>query len=175
MIRLGSRGWELYPGAACADCQPYSGLRDAFWARQWLQQFKGDSAAQHEFRRVVSSSGTSWPLHIATTEQVIRWMARLLETGQWHVHAPALPDGAGGGGSSAPEETDLAERVSSLPSLRGSPEPPPSRPQEEGSLPGNADEAAIAAAMKTASLLGVPFCEECARAALKRSQEAANA
>jgi hypothetical protein len=37
------------------------------------------------------------------------------------------------------------------------------------------DEAAIAAAMKMASRLGIPFCEECAKAALKRSQEPAYA
>ena len=74
----------------------------------------------------------------------------------------------------------LKKRISrkssrSLPAIINSPEPPPQRPQEEGSLPRDADEAAIAAGMKMASLLGIPFCEECARAALKRAREAAYA
>ena len=119
---------------------------------------------------------TWWPLHLATTDQVIDWMARLLELGEWHVHAPELPETGGAAGEDgAAEETDLAQIVSALPSRRESPEPPPVRAPEEGSLPGNADEAAIAAGMKMASLLGIPFCEECARAALKRKREAVSA
>lgn len=175
MVRLGNRGWELFPGAACADCQPFPGLRDAFWARLWLRQFKTDPASIYKMRGLVFEANTRRPLYMATTEQVIEWMARLIADGKWHVHAPVLPDtdGTASSESAAPEETDLAEIVSSLSTLTDSPEPPPQLPPEEGSLPRNADEAAIAASMKTASLLGIPFCEECARAALKRAREAA--
>jgi hypothetical protein len=101
-------------------------------------------------------------------------MAKLLVDGAWHVHAPVLPKTEGAGGSES-EEIDLAEIVSSLPLSPTSPEPPAAKPQDEGSLPANADEAAIAEGLKMASLLGIPFCEECARAALKRAQEAAHA
>ncbi|HEY3627707.1 MAG TPA: hypothetical protein VGL00_15560 [Terracidiphilus sp.] len=176
MIRLGIRGWELYGGPACADCTPYPGLRDAFWARLWLRQFKSDPAVLYQLRHLVLESNTSWPLRSATSDQVIDWMAKLLADGQWHVHAPVLADtgGAAGGESSAAEEVDLADVVSSLPDLPDSPAPPPP-PQEEGQLPRSADEAAIAAGMKLAAQLGIPFCEECARAALKRAGETANA
>jgi len=103
-------------------------------------------------------------------------MAKRLADGEWHVHAPSLPDtdSAAPGESSAPEEVDLAEIVSSLPASPNSPALPPP-PQKEGQLARNADEQAIAAAMKQASALGMPFCEECARAAMKRAQEAAHA
>jgi len=176
MIRLGSRGWEICRGPACADCTPYPGLRDAFWARLWLRQFKNDPAVLYQIRHMVLEVDTWWALPRGTSDQVIDWMAKLLADGEWHVHAPVLPEtgGAASGESSASEEVDLAEIVSSLPALTDSPAPPPP-PQEEGLLPRNADEQAIAAAMKQAAAQGIPFCEECARAAMKRAQEAANA
>jgi hypothetical protein len=174
MVRLGSRGWVLYRGAACADCQPYPGLRNASWARLWLQQFKSEPAALYEIRRMVVEADTWYPLHKSTDDDTIGWMAKLLADGAWHVHVPALPKTDGAGGSES-EEIDLAEIVSSLPALADSPKPPPPKPPDEGSLPADADEAAIAEGMKMASRLGIPFCEECARAALKRSREAAHA
>jgi hypothetical protein len=177
MIRLGARGWQLYRGQDCpGGCEAVPGLRDRFWARLWLQRFKSDPAALYEIRRLAAEAGTWWPLHKATHDQAIDWMARLLADGEWHVHAPVMAEGGGGAsGDSAPqEEEDLAEIVSSLPRSSDAPEPPPP-PQEEALLPRDADEAAIAAAMKLASQLGIPFCEECARAALKRQREAAYA
>jgi hypothetical protein len=172
MVRLGSQGWELHRGPACADCTPFPNLRDAFWAREFLRQFKSDSAAIYEFRQMVLPAVTWWPLRLATTEQVMGWMARLLELGEWHVHAPVLPDtdGAAGGGGS--EETDLAEIVSALAAVV-EPAERPAPSLVEGSLPRDADEQAIAESMKNASALGVPFCEECAREAQKRAREAA--
>jgi hypothetical protein len=176
MIRLGSQGWEICRGPECAACTPYPGLRDAFWARAWLRQFKSDPSVLYQIRHLVLEADTWWALPRGTSDQVIVWMAKLLADGEWHVHSPVLPDtdGAASGESSAPEEVDLAEIVSSLPASPNSPAPAPP-PQEEGQLPRNADEQAIAAAMKQASALGAPFCEECARAAMKRAREAANA
>jgi hypothetical protein len=176
MIRLGSRGWEIHRGPACDHCTPYPGLRDAFWACQWLRQFKNDPAVLYQIRQRILEADTWWALPRGTNDQVIDWMAKLLADGKWHVHVPSLPDtdSAAPGESSAPEEVDLAQIVSSMPAMANSPEPPPP-PQEEGLLPRNADEQAIAAAMKQAAASGIPFCEECARAALKRTREAANA
>jgi hypothetical protein len=176
MIRLGSRGWELHRGPACADCTPYPLLRDAFWARLWLRQLKIDPDVLYQIRHVVLEANTWWPLRSATTDQTIEWMAKLLANGAWHVHAPVLREtgGAASGQNSASEEVDLAEIASSMPAVRSSPEPPPP-PQQEGALPADADEATIAAAMKQAAAMGIPFCEECTRAALKRARQAASA
>lgn len=177
MVRLGVRGWELYRGPACVEgCEPLSGLRDRFWARLWLQQLKSEPSALYNIRDILAESNTLWPLHKATIDQAIDCMANLFSDGEWHVHAPALPDNGGAGGSnSAPSENEnLAEMLSALPTFNDRPEPPPP-PQEEGALPRNADQEAIAAAMKLAAQLGIPFCEECARAALKRAHEAAYA
>lgn len=174
MIRLGSRGWELSRGARCPECTPHPGLRDTFLASSWLRQFKTDPAVLSQIRHLVLETNTWWPLGNTSNDQVIECMARLLAAGEWHAHAPSLPktDAAAPGENSG--EVDLAEIVSYLPAMADAP-PPPEPPQEQGMLPVNADEAAIAASMKLASQLGIPFCEECARAALKRSREAASA
>ncbi len=176
MIRLGVQGWELHRGPACNGCTPVPGLRDRFWARAWLQQFKSDQASLFAIRHLVLEFNTRWALPKATTDQTIDWMAKLLEDGEWHVHAPVLHDGGAAGGSDAAplEEEDLAEIVSAPSAASARPAAPPP-PVEEGALPRNADEEAIAQAMKLASVLGIPFCEECARAALKRAREAAHA
>jgi len=176
MVRLGGRDWEIHRGPECAACTPYPGLRDAFWARLWLRQFKSDPSVLYQIRHLVLEADTWWAVPRGTSDQVIDWMAKLLADGECHVHAPSLPDtdSAAPGESSAPEEVDLAEIVSSLPASPNSPALPPP-PQKEGQFARNADEQAIAAAMKQASALGIPSCEECARAAMKRAQEAAHA
>jgi hypothetical protein len=173
MIRLGTSGWELYPGPKCADCQPYPGLRDRFWARIFLQKLTKEALAAAAIRHLLWREVHPWPLTRITADDATDHMAVQLSRGIWHVHAPALPQ-AGGVSNSAPEEEDEAEIIHAAPASRD----PVARPQpvqEEGSLPRSADEAAIAAAMKMASRLGIPLCEECAKAALKKPQEAAYA
>src|SRR5258708_1435843 len=125
MVRLGVRGWELYRGAACVEgCEPLYGLRDSFWARLWLQQFKSDESALYCIRDILAESTTPWPLNRSTNDQAIEWMVNLLCNGEWHVHAPVLRDSGGGGGSSSAtsEEEDLAEIVSALPAPKDRPE-----------------------------------------------------
>jgi len=176
MIRLGVRGWELHRGPACDGCTPVPGLRDRFWVRAWLRQFKSDQASLFAIRQLVSECNTRWPLHKATTDQTIDWMSMLLAEGEWHVHSPVLHDGGAAGGGDTPpaEEEDLAEIVSAT-SIASERPDLPKPPAEEGALPRNADEEAIAQSMKLASEQGIPFCEECAKAALKRAREAAYA
>jgi hypothetical protein len=114
-----------------------------------------------------------WALTRISANLAAAQMAALLSSGIWHVHAPAPPEAGGGAASEAvAEEKDIAEIVQGA-ALR---EEPAARPQpvaEEGLLPRSADEAAIAQSMKTASKLGTPFCEECAKASEKKPREAA--
>jgi hypothetical protein len=179
MVRLGGNDWELHRGAKCPDCEPVNGLRDSFWATQWLRQFKNDPLALQSIRRLISDEdSTSWALWRTTDDQAIDWMAMLLQDGHWHVHDLLLKDsgrGDEGESSNDDQEEDEAEIVKAGPASSGSPaaRSPKAAELEEGSLPRNADEAAIAVTMKLASKLGVPFCEECAKGALKRAREAA--
>jgi hypothetical protein len=176
MVRLGDKNWELHRGPKCPDCEPVNGLRDRFWATQWLRPFKNDPLNLQTIRRLISENRTSWALSRTTNVQAIEQMAMLLRDGRWHVHAPVLTGNSGGSGESPDdEEEDEAEIVpAAAASRRSSAAPPPKAAEpEEGSLPRNADEAAIAEKLKLASKLNLPFCEECAKAAQKRAPEAA--
>jgi hypothetical protein len=175
MIRLGVRGWELHPGTSCAECPPGPGPRGRLWAGLFLQRYRNDPTAIAAIRDALGKDTPPFALTKLTTQGAIERMALLISHGDWHVHSPAVPKEAGAvGGESSVEEEDEAEMVSGLPVRNDRPAPPPP-PPEEASLPRSADEAAIAAGMKLASELGIPFCEECARAALKRAREAAYA
>jgi hypothetical protein len=173
MIRLGAEGWELHPGIECGNCDPYPGLRDRLWARMFLGRIASDPLAADAIRHALWCGVHPWTMTKTMGVDAVGQMADLLSRGIWHVHAPPLPDDQGGGGSEVEaEEEDMAE-IAQAPAASDGPAPRPAPPPEEGSLPRNADEAAIAAGMKLASLLGIPFCEECAKAALKRAREAA--
>jgi len=104
-------------------------------------------------------------------DDVIKQVAHLLESGRWHVCQPVMRvypirvvKESGQGFLPVPRR---APRKSEAP-----PPPPPELP-EAPTLPANADQAAMAASMKTASELGIPFCEECFKEALRRSAVAA--
>ncbi len=173
MVRLGAQGWELHPGTACAVCEPYPGLRDRLRARLFLQRFAKDPLAAEAIRHLLWRETPPWVMTKVTAPDATALMADLLSRGIWHVHAPPKLQDQGGGKSEAEVvEEDIAEIVQA-PASSSEPAPRPAPPPEEGSLPRDADEAAIAAGMKLASLLGIPFCEECARAAMKRAQGAA--
>jgi hypothetical protein len=172
-MRLGAHGWELHAGSRCVACEPYAGLRDRVFARVFVQRFLSDPMAMGAIREVLRLELPPWTMirvfNVGTTEL----MTDLLARGLWHVHAPARMEDQGGGQAEA-EEPDIAE-IEQAPAASTSNDPVrrPAPPPEEGSLPRNADEAAIVASLKLASEQGIPFCEECAKAALKRAQGAA--
>ena len=130
---------------------------DGVSARILLQKLTKDAFAAETIRHLLWRQVHPWPLTRITADDATDHMAVLLSRGIRHLHAPALPQ-AGGVSNCAPEEEDEAEFIKAAPASRE----PVARPQplqEEGSLPRSADEAAIAAAMKMASRLGIPFCE----------------
>jgi hypothetical protein len=172
-MRLGAHGWELHAGSRCAACEPFAGMRDRVFARVFVQRFATDPLAMAAIREVVRWELPPWTMIRLFSADTTELMADLLVRGHWHVHAPARMEDQGGGQSET-EELDIAQiEQAPAPARSSNPAPRPAPPPEEGSLPRNADEAAIAAAMKAASAQGIPFCEECARAALSRAQGAA--
>jgi hypothetical protein len=173
MIRLGVHGWELRPGTECDDCEPYPGMRDLLWARIFLQGMAKDPLAVDAIRHLLWSETHPWTLTKVASVDQTGLMADLLSRGLWHVHAPPIPDDQGGGSSEVDaEEEDIAD-IEQGPASSNDPAPRAAPPPEEASLPRTADEAAIATAMKLAAELGIPFCEECAKAAMNRAREAA--
>jgi hypothetical protein len=172
-IDLGKNGWELHPGPECDSCQPHPGLRNRLSARLFLKLLTKDAVVAAAIRRLLASGGLPWAHTRITADDLNHYAADLLSRGVWHVHPPVLCKGDGArSNESDSEEEDEAEIVQG-PAVRNERAARPQPVPEEGSLPRSADEAAIADAMKLASQLGVPFCEECAKAAMKRAQEAA--
>jgi hypothetical protein len=87
-------------------------------------------------------------------------IAARLAQGLWRVHRPARAIVRGA----------LAAEPDAGPAFpldaRSAPPPPSASPVPEGStFPNDADLAAIAEVQKAAAAMGVPFCEECAKAA----------
>lgn len=164
-MRLGAHGWGLHAGSRCGFCEPYAGMWDRVFARAFVQQFATDPMAMATIREVVRLELPPWTMIRLFGVGITEVMADLLVQGRWHVHAPVRMEDQGGGQLDA-EEPDIAE-IEQAPVAAGSsdPAPRPAPPPEDGSLPRNADEAAIVAGMKQASIMGTPFCEECAKAA----------
>jgi hypothetical protein len=112
-------------------------------------------------RNVLRFEGPSVPMNRLRDEDVIEQVAHLVKSGLWHVCQPVV----------RVYNVSIAEEPAVMPVPRrgASPPPPPfSDVSEPATLPANADQAAIAAAMTMASKLGIPFCEECFKKALRR-------
>jgi hypothetical protein len=121
MIRLGTSGWQLYPGTNCGHCQPYPGLRDRFWARVFLQQFTKEAGAATAIRNLLAQDVHPWALTKITADDATDQMAILLSRGIWHVHSPILPksDGAADNVSYVGrEEADEAEVARAVPASK---------------------------------------------------------
>jgi len=124
MLRLGAQQWELFRRGECKECQPLTRLRDRFAARQWLQQFRGNSMCLSALRHLLSrESSVSLRLDRATDDDILEQAAQLLATGLWHVHAPETghPANTQGPGAEPPEPSETDS-----PAKRPTPAPSPS-------------------------------------------------
>jgi hypothetical protein len=128
MIRLGTSGWELYPGPKCKDCQPYPGLRDSLWARLFIQQFTREPLAYAAIRNLLSQQVRPWALTKMTADDAAAQMAALLSSGMWHVHVVDLSE-AGGGAASESAEEDIAD-IAQRPAVRNEPRVRPQSVEE---------------------------------------------
>ncbi len=166
---LGTDEGQLHLGMSCPEgCEPLSELQDRFVARLWLQQFRKSGARMAAIRDLLSRDllwREPWRL---TDDKLIERIAELLSIGFLHAHATheSLTPGALDQPSS-----DAPVEHRRIPSPRMPREV--AVPEEANSLPQNADEAAIAEALKTAAANGIPFCEECMRAQLEGNRAGA--
>jgi hypothetical protein len=161
VVKLG--GWQLHRVSNCSSARTLDALEQGSAAKQWLQAYRKDPFAMMAMRNVLRVEGPSVPMNRLRDEDVIEQVAHLVKSGLWHVCEPLM----------RVYNVSVAEEPAVLPVPRrgpsASPPPPPiSDVPEPPSLPANADQAAIAAAMTLASKLGIPFCEECFKAALRR-------
>jgi hypothetical protein len=161
LIKLG--GWQLHRVSKCSSARTLDALEQGTAAKNWLQAYRRDPFAMMAMRNVLRVEGPAIPVNRLRDEDVIEQVANLVKSGVWHVCEPVM----------RVYNVLVAQEPAVMPVPRwgpaASPPPPPiSDVPEPASLPANADQAATAAAMTLASKLGIPFCEECFKAALRR-------
>lgn len=160
VVNLG--GWQLHRVSNCGSAQVLDALEQGSAAKHWLQAQLKDPFAMTAMRTALRVEGSPVPMNRLRDEDVIEQVAHLVKGGLWHVCQPVM----------RVYNVMLAEEPAVMPvPRRGSAASPPplvSDVAEPASLPANADQVATAAALSQASQLGVPFCEECFKAALRR-------
>ncbi|SPE42727.1 hypothetical protein SBA3_670010 [Candidatus Sulfopaludibacter sp. SbA3] len=121
---------------------------DQALALQWLNRFRGDVVL---FAKLRGLFDRSWRYD---DSQLLKQIAGRLALGVWRARRPASrPIPRGEAAAEFAERRDPTESTSSSMS-------------EPSLFPDDVDFLAIADARKEAARLGVPFCEECAKAAL---------
>ena len=131
------------------------------WAHRWLLGHRGDQFRIAEFRRLLARANYS-SLDRYDDDEVLRLLGYEIGAGRFRL-VRTIPERLGRGrpltdGYLAPDHEAATPPA---------PRPRPPEPvADEPTFPLTADPVAIAAAQQEAALLGVPFCEECARLAL---------
>jgi hypothetical protein len=158
-IQLGYWRWKLFRWSDHPN--PYRNSPDL--ALAWLTQFQSNSIIMQEFRDLLGPS-LNGSYSSPDPQIVLKQIAEKLSTGE--IQACAQPCGpviSNVMGSITEEtEEDIAPLVKSKPAPAPDPEP---APEPESTLSPDCDPAATAQALKDAAEEGVPFCEECAKAA----------
>ena len=148
--------WYLCDGTDDPDFEYEEFLGDCARAQQWLCQFSGNPFVVGTLRRLFEGSSRY------DDAEVLRQVASRLARGTWRAHRPVRVVGSPGSGVVEDSVAfPLGARSVSAP-------PPPPSMADPPLFPDDIDAAAIADSQKQAAKLGIPFCEECARALLAR-------
>lgn len=133
----------------------------------WLRQFKGDPASMSGLRSMVHAlHPATLPPGFSNDEQVLEALSGLLSSGVLHVHSvpPPVTGYRDPAYVAAPAQAAPATRRPA-PSQSSSSTAPVRAAEEADTFSSATDAAATAAVLRSAAESGVPFCEECAKAA----------
>jgi hypothetical protein len=156
-VQVGGDGWYLCDWRDLPDHQFTQFRGGERFARQWVDQFRGDFLA---FSALRSLLGGAFP---QSDDQIAREVAWRIASGAWMARRRVVRRAAGVAGKPA-------EVAAPFPKEDRRPARPASPPPQDAPLfPEDIDAAAIAEAQKQAAASGVPFCEECVRAAMAGS------
>ena len=86
MLPLGAQEWRFCRGVDCRDKDSIARLEDRFWARQWIERFKGDAALIHSMRGLLARERNTFDLFLMSDDGVIDAIADLLSCGRLHIH-----------------------------------------------------------------------------------------
>ena len=155
---IGSDGWYLCDDQDQPESDFVEFLGHEAHAVQFLNQFRDDVFAQRTLRRLL---GATHPF--ADDESVSGDVALRIGRGIWLARQPTFQLYPSGGKPAAAE-------APAFPKEERSPAPP-SPAGDSPIFPSDIDPAAIAQAQKDAAAAGVPFCEECVKAALAQQAQ----
>jgi hypothetical protein len=152
-------GWQFHRDVGCRLSRRLDWLEFGSPPRYWLQTYRKDTFAMTTLRQVLLIEGRSLLLNRLREEDVIEQVARLLESGLWHICEPVVQLYAV---SPAKEPAQAASTLVPRRAPRQSETLPPAREiAENPTLSVNADQAAIGAVLTGAAASGTPFCQEC--------------
>jgi hypothetical protein len=162
---IGSSRWQVHWWLTCGkDCKAIR-FSDRQAALFWLRQFRSDFMAMARLRSLVTEhAGGKASLWRQGDDGLFGELAWFLQRGDLHVHRVPMPTlGANRGqiATSAPVPPPAPARAPASP--RGI--APAKAPDDPATFSDRADAAAQAAVLRGAAASGLPFCEECARAA----------
>lgn len=140
----------------------YELFRDRSFALNFLSRFRRDPIAVARLREMLRERSLGANISRLTVDQMFAALANLLATENliptFRLHAAA---------GSTSEDEKLAPVRASAP-MSAAPVPASSVEEDEAPTFADNDGAAQAAALRAAAATGVPFCEECAKAAAAR-------
>jgi hypothetical protein len=166
IIRRGSDIWRFHPFFACSiekDAGKRHVFHTAFSARYWIEDFQSEPALMAIFRGLVAKGPQPFSMSRMSDSQVVSQLARLLASGNWHVHHSRPPRVTGLINSPVLQpETPRSAPKQSRPA--SSPPPPP----DPATFANQLDVSAMVKSLVQAAASNAPFCEECAKAMASR-------
>jgi hypothetical protein len=166
MLKLGGQEWEIIREDECSYCRSMTELHDRFYARLWLERFRGNSLSMAALRRILSREGRL-QLDRASEDEVIKQAAELLACGVWHAHE--LLDIHGPASKAVQSSTHTRQSSSlqtggpgpSIPAPKNVPLTLPALKVADSDSPtfsSRVDAAALANVLARSADQGVPFC-----------------
>ncbi len=157
----------------CSGCDSLVRAGDATAARQWVGRFIGDEVTMARLRQLALSVGAEASPQLCDDQALADRITAGITAGSIRVCGPAKPVTLYGlAVVRAPAAAPAPPAPSPAPP-RAAPVAAP--PPVETTFGSDLDVAAMVAVLRAAAQDGVPFCEECAKAAAKRQLEAASA
>ncbi len=154
----------------CSGCESPVRAGDATAARQWAVQWVGDAVVMARLRQLALAAGAEATPLMCDDHALAERITAGITAGSMRVCGPAQALRLYGL-ATVSAATPAASAAAAAP--RAAPVAPP--PPAETTFGPDLDVATMVAVLVQAAQDGVPFCEECAKAAAKRQREAAQA
>ena len=153
----------------CSGCDSLVRAGDATAARQWVGRFVGDDVMMARLRQLALTSGAEVSPQMCDDHAVADRITAGITAGAMRVCGPAKALTLYGLTALRPPAAAPAPPASSPSSPRAAPVAAPA--PVETTFGSELDVAAMVAVLVQAAQDGVPFCEECARAAARAAAE----